>query len=174
MPRSCIHKDQVTDVKTGVDRMKNTKPVLLVEDDNVDAMTVKRAFKDLKLTNHLVHHVNGEEALTYLQGSDAGIPCVILLDLNMPRMNGIEFLKVIKKDDELKQIPVIVLTTSNEECDVVESFRLCVAGYIVKPVDYKKFVEAIRTIDLYWTLSELPDSNSEEKKHEEKQAAAAD
>lgn len=154
--------------------MKNTKPVLLVEDDNVDAMTVKRAFKDLKLSNTLEHHVNGEEALAYLQGPDVKIPCVILLDLNMPRMNGIEFLKIVKKDDTLKQIPVIVLTTSNEECDVVDSFRLCVAGYIVKPVDYKKFVEAIRTIDLYWTLSELPDSSAEGVKHEEKQTATAD
>jgi CheY-like chemotaxis protein len=151
--------------------MKNSKPVLLVEDDNVDAMTVKRAFKDLKLTNKLEHHVNGEEALAFLQGPDVSLPCVILLDLNMPRMNGIEFLKVIKKDDALKQIPVIVLTTSNEECDVVESFRLCVAGYIVKPVDYKKFVEAIRTIDLYWTLSELPE-NEGGVRHEKNETVA--
>jgi DNA-binding NarL/FixJ family response regulator len=86
-------------------------------------------------------------------------------------MNGIEFLKVIKKDDALKQIPVIVLTTSNEECDVVESFRLCVAGYIVKPVDYKKFVEAIRTIDLYWTLSELPE-NEGGVRHEKNETVA--
>ena len=74
----------------------------------------------------------------------------------MPRMNGTEFLKVIKEKDHLKSIPVIVLTTSNEERDVVESFRLSVAGYIVKPVDYQKFVEAIRTMDLYWTVSEMP------------------
>ncbi|MCF7974042.1 MAG: response regulator [Phycisphaerae bacterium] len=140
--------------------MKNTKPVLLVEDDSIDAMTVRRAFKDLNLTNKLIHRVNGEEALEYLRSPDAEIPCVILLDLNMPRMNGTEFLKVIKQDDCLRTTPVIVLTTSNEECDVVESFRLCVAGYIVKPVDYKKFVEAIRTIDLYWTLSELPDRDA--------------
>lgn len=136
--------------------MRNTKPVLLVEDDSIDAMTVRRAFKDLKLSNALTHRINGEEAVAYLREPDVELPCVILLDLNMPRMNGIEFLKVIKQDDRLKSIPVIVLTTSNEECDVVESFRLCVAGYIVKPVDYKKFVEAIKTIDLYWTLSELP------------------
>jgi CheY-like chemotaxis protein len=147
--------------------MRNTKPVLLVEDDSIDAMTVRRAFKDLKLNNALTHCINGEEAVNYLRGPDVEIPCIILLDLNMPRMNGIEFLKVIKQDDSLKSIPVIVLTTSNEECDVVESFRLCVAGYIVKPVDYKKFVEAIRTIDLYWTLSELPERDSEVKNAEE-------
>jgi CheY-like chemotaxis protein len=137
--------------------MRNTKPVLLVEDDSIDAMTVARAFKDLKLTNKLSRCTNGEEALTYLRDPKNEEPCVILLDLNMPRMNGTEFLKVAKADEHLKKLPIIVLTTSNEERDVVESFRLSVAGYIIKPVDYKKFVEAIRTIDMYWTLSELPD-----------------
>ena len=137
--------------------MRNCKPVLLVEDDDVDAMTVKRAFKDLNVTNPLAHSVNGEEALKYLQDHNNEKPCVILLDLNMPKMNGTEFLKVIKADQELKQIPVIVLTTSTEECDIVETFKQSIGGYIVKPVDYKKFVEAIRTINIYWTLSELPD-----------------
>jgi CheY-like chemotaxis protein len=140
--------------------MRSTKPVLLVEDDSIDAMTVRRAFKDLKLTNHLVHCLNGEEALAYLRDPKNEEPCVILLDLNMPRMNGTEFLKIAKNDGSLKTIPVIVLTTSNEERDVVESFRLSVAGYIIKPVDYKKFVDAIRTIDLYWTLSELPENDT--------------
>ena len=137
--------------------MRSTKSVLLVEDDSIDAMTVRRAFKDLNLSNKLTHRVNGEEALAFLEDVGEEEPCVILLDLNMPRMNGIEFLKVIKENEQLKRIPVIVLTTSNEERDVVESFRLSVAGYIVKPVDYQKFVEAIRTIDLYWTVSEMPE-----------------
>ena len=150
--------------------MRSTNPVLLVEDDSIDAMTVRRAFRDLKLSNTLTHRINGEEALAYLREPGTTIPCVILLDLNMPRMNGIEFLKVIKQDDRLKRIPVIVLTTSNEECDVVESFRMCVAGYIVKPVDYKKFVEAIRTIDLYWTLSELPETEAGAKNAKEEVA----
>ncbi len=137
--------------------MRNLKPILLVEDDRVDAMTVKRALKDLNVTNLLVHTLNGEEALNHLRAKHNGDrPCVILLDLNMPRMNGVEFLKVAKADDKLKLIPVVVLTTSHEEQDVVASFKLGVAGYIVKPVDYKKFVEAMRTIDIYWTLSELP------------------
>jgi len=141
--------------------MRSTKPVLLVEDDSVDAMTVRRAFADLKLGNKLAHSINGEDAVQYLQDPESEQPCVILLDLNMPRMNGIEFLKVIKEDGRLRRIPVIVLTTSNEERDVVESFKLGVAGYIVKPVDYKKFVDAIRTIDLYWTLSEMPEAAME-------------
>jgi len=137
--------------------MRNSKPVLLVEDDSVDAMTVKRAFKELKVLNPLVLTTNGEEALQYLRNKSNGKPCVTLLDLNMPKMNGIEFLKIVKADDVLRKIPVVVLTTSKEESDIVESFKLSVAGYIVKPVDYKKFVEAIRAIELYWTLSELPD-----------------
>jgi len=130
---------------------------LLVEDDRVDTMTVRRTFKDLKVTNQLICTTNGEEALEYLRDESNKKPCVILLDLNMPKMNGIEFLKIAKGEEGLKKIPVIVLTTSKEEQDVTESFNLSVAGYIVKPVDYKRFVEAIRVLELYWTLSELPD-----------------
>ena len=137
--------------------MRSSKPILLVEDDSVDTMTVKRALKDLKVTNQLICMTNGEEALEYLRNESNKKPCVILLDLNMPKMNGVEFLKIAKADEELKKIPVVVLTTSKEEQDIVESFNLSIAGYIVKPTDYKKFVEAIRAIDLYWTLSELPD-----------------
>jgi len=137
--------------------MRSSKPILLVEDDRVDTMTVRRALKDLKVTNQLICTTNGEEALEYLRDESKKKPCVILLDLNMPKMNGIEFLKITKGEEGLKKIPVIVLTTSREEQDVAESFNLSVAGYIVKPVDYKRFVEAIRVLELYWTLSELPD-----------------
>ena len=138
--------------------MRNLKPILLVEDDSVDAMTVKRALKELNVTNPLVHTLNGEEALEYLRNNNGNKKsCVILLDLNMPKMNGVEFLKIVKTDDKLKRIPVVVLTTSRDTHDKVETFGLSVAGYIVKPTDYKKFVETMRTIDIYWTLSELPD-----------------
>jgi CheY-like chemotaxis protein len=136
--------------------MRNLKPILLVEDDSIDAMTVKRALKDLKVTNPLIHVVNGEEALEHLRNESNTKPCVILLDLNMPKINGIEFLRIAKEEKELKKIPVVALTTSNEAMDIDSSFEFGVAGYIVKPTDYKKFVDAIRAIDLYWTLSELP------------------
>jgi CheY-like chemotaxis protein len=129
----------------------------LVEDDRVDAMTVERALKDLDVTNLLVHTLDGEEALEYLTGEGNKRPCITLLDLNMPRMSGIEFLKIVKADDELKKIPVVVLTTPKNEQDVIDSFKFGVAGYIVKPINYKKFVEAMRTINIYWTVSELPD-----------------
>jgi CheY-like chemotaxis protein len=136
--------------------MRNSKPVLLVEDDSVDAMTIKRAFKDLHIANPLVHTLNGEEASKYLKSEENNKPCIILLDLNMPRMNGFEFMQVVKVDDKLKKIPIVVLTTSQEEHDKVESFGLGVAGYMLKSVDYKKLVEIIRTINIYWTASELP------------------
>ncbi|MHC4487893.1 MAG: response regulator [Planctomycetota bacterium] len=136
--------------------MRNSQPILLVEDDRVDVMTVERAFNDLKVTNRLVCTGNGEEALEYLKTENNKKPCVILLDLNMPKMNGIEFLKIAKADETLKSIPVVVLTTSKTARDVAESFELGAAGYMVKSVDYRKFVETVRTIDLYWTLSEIP------------------
>jgi CheY-like chemotaxis protein len=129
---------------------------LLVEDDHVDAMTVERALKDLKIANRLVRANNGEEALDYLRNESNEKPGVILLDLNMPKMNGIEFLKAIKADEELKNIPVIVLTTSDEQRDIVESFNLHAAGYMLKCVDYEQFADTIRAIDFYWTLSRLP------------------
>jgi CheY-like chemotaxis protein len=136
--------------------MRSSKPILLIEDDNVDVMTVERVFRDLKIANQLVSTSNGEQALEYLRTNGNKKPCVILLDLNMPKMNGTEFLKIVKKDESLKKIPVVVLTTSSQQEDVVESFELGAAGYMVKSVDYGKFVETIRTINLYWTLSELP------------------
>jgi CheY-like chemotaxis protein len=137
--------------------MRSSKPILLVEDDLVDAMIVKRALKDIKVINRLDIAEDGERALTYLENSENELPGIILLDLNMPRMNGIEFLQRVKTDERLKKIPVVVLTTSKEEQDKVDSFELGVAGYMIKPVDYKKFVEVVKAIDLYWTLSELPD-----------------
>jgi len=136
--------------------MRCTRPILLVEDDNVDTMTVKRSLEDLNVLNPLAIAPNGEEALEYLRDDSNKKPCVILLDLNMPRMNGIEFLKVVKEDDHLKLIPVVVLTTSDAFEDKMATFGLSAAGYIIKPTDYKKFVEAMRTINIYWTLSELP------------------
>ena len=132
------------------------KPILLVEDDQVDTMTVIRALKDIHVTNPLVQQENGEDALNYLRDSNNEKPCIILLDLNMPIMNGVEFLQVLKNDDQLKGNPVVVLTTSEEQQDKVNSFNLGVAGYMAKPVDYRQFVEVMRSIDTYWTISEMP------------------
>jgi CheY-like chemotaxis protein len=140
--------------------MQNSKPILLIEDDDVDVMTVKRALKDLKVSNELVTAGDGEEAIQYLRSKSAAKPCIVLLDLNMPKMDGTEFLKIVKADRALKKIPVVILTTSNSDRDVIDSFERGAAGYMVKSVDYEKFVETIRAIDRYWTLSKLP-SNGE-------------
>ena len=139
--------------------MRSKKPILLVEDDKVDTMSIKRALDEIKVTNWLDIAGNGEEALLFLRNPENKKPCVILLDLNMPKMNGIEFLKIAKKDKRLRRIPVVVLTTSEEEQDRVNSFDLGVAGYMIKPVGYQKFVEVIKTMDLYWTLSRLPEED---------------
>jgi CheY-like chemotaxis protein len=137
--------------------VKSKKPILLIEDDMIDRMTVERAMKEIRVTNRLEMVGNGEEALDFLRDPTNETPGIILLDLNMPKMNGIDFLKIAKQDPALKRIPVIVLTTSKDERDRVDSFNLGVAGYMLKPVDYLQFVEVVRTIDLYWTLSELPE-----------------
>jgi len=126
------------------------KPVLLVEDDIVDAMTVERALKELKVKNELVRTTDGKKALEYLKNPGSVKPCVILLDLNMPEMDGIEFLQIIKADGALKNIPVVMLAASSEEKNIVETFNLGVAGYIFKPVDAKKLDE-FKPIKLYWT-----------------------
>jgi len=129
---------------------------LLIEDDDVDVMTVNRALRDSQVTNQLISIGDGEEAIEYLKDKNTEKPGIILLDLNMPKMDGPEFLKFLKTDKALKKIPVVILTTSNSERDVIESFELGAAGYMVKSVDYEKFVETIRAINQYWTLSQLP------------------
>lgn len=132
------------------------KPILLIEDDHVDVMTIRRALKEIEVANSLVTLENGEMALSYLRDPASERPCIIFLDLNMPIMNGHEFLREVKSDPVLKAIPVIVLTTSDEQQDKASSFNLGVAGYMAKPVDYRRFVEMMRSIDLYWTVSEMP------------------
>ncbi len=134
--------------------MITNKPIMLIEDDLIDQMTVKRAFKELKVVNELQIANNGEEALEILNDKSNVKPGIILLDLNMPKMNGIEFLQEIKEYKEFKTIPVIVLTTSKHEQDKVETFNLGVSGYMVKPVDYEQFLEIMKSIRKYWSLSE--------------------
>ncbi|MBL7184811.1 MAG: response regulator [Phycisphaerae bacterium] len=136
--------------------MKDSLPILLVEDDNIDVIMFNRALGDLNITNRLIHFADCREALEYLENEDNQKPWFVLADLNTPQMNGLEFLRAIKAHDALKQIIVVILSGSDDEEDIAESFRLGVAGYIVKPPDYEKLVEMIRTIHTYWSLSELP------------------
>ncbi len=136
--------------------MNQKQTILLVEDDEIDIKSVKRAFNEIHVTNPLEITHNGEEALRYLKDGKKKRPGLILLDLRMPRMDGIEFLKVIKKEDALRIIPVVVLTTSKEDEDKAEGYNLGISGYMMKPVNYIDFVEVIKTIKMYWTLSESP------------------
>lgn len=136
--------------------------ILLVEDDELDVMNVQRAFKKNNISNPLFVAGNGIEALEMLRGGNgnaAVIPSIrriILLDLNMPKMGGIEFLRELRADPKLSPTTVIVLTTSDEERDKVEAYKLNVAGYILKPVTLAAFIEIMATLNKYWTVSELP------------------
>ena len=137
-----------------VDRTLN---ILLVEDDQIDVMNVQRAFQKSHILNPLHLAGNGEEALEKLRAGDIPLhQLLILLDLNMPKMNGIEFLREVRADDTLRRIPVVVLTTSDDERDRIDAYDLNVAGYILKPVTFLSFVEAMKTLNKYWTLVELP------------------
>ncbi len=136
--------------------------VLLIEDEPADANLVRLAIKESKFYCQLYHVFDGLEALAFLrnQGKEnehVPRPDLILLDMNMPRMNGREFLATIKSDTQLHAIPVVMLTTSDVERDVVVSYNLGAAGYITKPVDIEQFIDAIRQLDNYWfTLVRLP------------------
>jgi CheY-like chemotaxis protein len=131
--------------------------ILLVEDDEVDVMNVRRAFERNRIANPLWHAGNGEEALAALRSGDIPLERrLVLLDLNMPRMSGIEFLRALRADEELRLTPVVVLTTSDDERDRVDAYKLNVAGYILKPVTFINFVEAMATLNKYWTLVEYP------------------
>ena len=129
--------------------MPSAQPILLVEDDTVDAMTVRRALKEAGSSRTLVHRLNGEEALEYLHTANGDTPGLILLDLNMPRMNGLEFLECKQAEERLRPIPVVVLTTSTNARDIERSHDLGAQAYIVKSIDYKQFVDSIRGLDIY-------------------------
>lgn len=136
---------------------EKTLNILLVEDDQVDVMNVRRAFDKNRITNPLYVAGDGIEALSMLRS--AKVPParrIILLDLNMPRMNGIEFLRELRNDPALGLTPVVVLTTSNDERDKIDAFNLNVAGYLVKPVTFINFVEVMAALNKYWTLVEFP------------------
>lgn len=133
--------------------------ILLVEDDEVDIMNVKRAFKKNNISNPLLVAHNGLEALDILRSTavDAVRPKIVLLDLNMPKMGGIEFLKEIRQDPELSLLSVFVMTTSNEDGDKIDAYNLNVAGYILKPLSMDRFIAAVSTLNSYWTLCEFPE-----------------
>jgi len=141
--------------------MSRLKSILLLEDDVVDASTITQAIDDLRVKNELVHKTDGELGLEYLRDPANEKPGLILLDLNMPKVNGIEFLQAIKADRRLKKIPVVVMTVSKYERDKFDTFGLGIAGYVVKPVDYDTFLDSMNTIIQYWMLNDLVDRERE-------------
>jgi CheY-like chemotaxis protein len=135
--------------------------ILLVEDDKVDVMNVQRSFKKANITNPLFIANNGIEALEILRNNSQTVDMpihrrLVLLDLNMPKMGGIEFLQELRADPLLSLTPVIVLTTSDQEKDRVNAYNLNVAGYILKPVTFTSFSEVVVALNRYWTLCEIP------------------
>lgn len=134
--------------------MKNFLSILLVEDNVIELMKIRRTIALLNNNYKLVEVRNGEEALLYLKAKNT-IPDIILLDLNMPKICGIEFLSILKKDEELNHIPMIVLTTSNYQKDLLECYKLGISGYILKPLKYDDYVDKIKATLSYWSHNEL-------------------
>lgn len=140
-----------------------SKTILLVEDDPKDVELTLIALEEYKLGNQVIVAQNGAVALDYLyrrgEFSDhpEGHPVVVLLDLKMPKVNGLEVLRQVKDDSDLKHIPVVVLTSSREEQDIIESYNLGVNAYVVKPVAFQRFLEVVRQLGLFWILTnEVP------------------
>ncbi len=134
--------------------MEKILKVLLVEDNLIEIMKMKRTISLLKLKHTIYEAKNGEEALQLLEDR-SNIPDIILLDLNMPKINGIEFLKIIKANDDLKHIPTIILTTSSNQKDLLECYRTGMSGYVLKPLKYEDYVKKIETVLAYWSVNEL-------------------
>ncbi|MCL6274708.1 response regulator [Muricauda sp. 2012CJ35-5] len=127
--------------------------VLFIEDDMIETMKLQRAISKFESKHKIIEAKNGEEALEILNGGTP--PDIILLDLNMPRMSGLEFLSVIKKDERLKYLPTIILTTSENRVDLLKCFEIGIAGYIIKPLKYEDYEAKLKKVFDYWEISEL-------------------
>src|SRR5579863_5112247 len=143
--------------------------ILLVEDDPKDVELSLTALEEYNLANEVVVARDGEEALDYLycrgkfEARSSENPAVLLLDLKLPKVDGLEVLQQIKSDEKLKMIPVVVLTSSHEEKDMVASYRLGVNAYVVKPVDFNEFVNAIKELGVFWAVINQPPPGSLKK-----------
>jgi CheY-like chemotaxis protein len=142
--------------------MKPLRTILFAEDSAHDVELTLAAFSEHKLANQVVVVPDGAEALDYLhargrfEGRAPGHPAVVLLDLKMPRVNGLEVLREIKQSESLRSIPVVILTSSREESDLVKSYALGVNAYVVKPVDFQAFMEAVRQVGAFWAVHNEP------------------
>ncbi|MBF4494519.1 response regulator [Flavobacterium sp. JLP] len=134
--------------------MAKSLNILLIEDDVIEVMKFYRVLKKLEFNHQIIEATNGEEALDILNKKEI-VPDIIILDLNMPKLNGIEFLNILKTDDVLKFIPAIILTTSNNHKDVMECYKIGIAGYILKPLKYEEYVDRIAKLLTYWSINEI-------------------
>lgn len=134
--------------------MTNSLNILLIEDDTIEVMKFDRVLRNLGLTHKVIEASNGEVALNILKEKKI-LPDIIFLDLNMPKINGIEFLTILKSDDTLRYIPAIILSTSGNHRDLMECYRLGIAGYILKPLKYEEYVSRIGKMLDYWSINEL-------------------
>lgn len=132
----------------------NSLNILLIEDDMIEVMKLNRVVSALPVKHTIMEANNGEDALKLLEKKD-NLPDIILLDLNMPKINGVEFLKILKNDDRLTYIPTIILTTSNNQRDLIECYKAGIAGYVLKPLKYEHYVEKIEKLLAYWSMNEL-------------------
>ncbi len=132
---------------------KNLK-VLLIEDDMIEVMKMNRTLKSLDLSHEIIEASNGEEALRILEEKEH-LPDIILLDLNMPKISGIEFLKILKADEHLKYIPTIILTTSSNHKDLRTCYEIGISGYVLKPLKYEDYVSRMAKVFDYWSITEL-------------------
>ncbi|MFY0184590.1 response regulator [Stenotrophomonas sp. PUT21] len=142
--------------------MRDLRPILLVEDNPKDAELTMAALARCQLLNDVTHVRDGVEALEYLrcqgryEGAMHGGPVVVLLDLKLPKLNGLEVLKEIRSDRALSSTPVVMLTSSREEQDLIRSYELGVNAFVVKPVDFKEFLEAIQGLGMFWGITNQP------------------
>ncbi|WP_299778942.1 response regulator [uncultured Formosa sp.] len=134
--------------------MTHVLKILLIEDDMIEVMKLNRAISSLQLNHKIIEANNGEDALHLLEKKE-DLPDIILLDLNMPKINGIEFLNILKQDDVLKYIPTIILTTSSNQKDLLECYKIGIAGYVLKPLKYEEYVSKIEKLLAYWSINEL-------------------
>ncbi|WP_242118863.1 response regulator [Aestuariivivens sediminicola] len=134
--------------------MKESLKILVIEDDAIEIMKLQRAIASIEQRHTLVEAKNGEHALDILNDKD-NLTDIILLDLNMPKINGIEFLNILKNDDILKYIPTIILTTSSNQRDLLECYKIGIAGYILKPLKYEDYVMKVEKVLNYWSCNEL-------------------
>ncbi|MBD0822994.1 response regulator [Aestuariibaculum marinum] len=134
--------------------MNNVLNILLIEDDAIEVMKLNRAISSLNLDHNIIEANNGEDALMLLEQNE-NLPDIILLDLNMPKINGVEFLSILKNNEVLKYVPTIILTTSSNQKDLLECYKIGIAGYVLKPLKYDEYVLKIENLLNYWSMNEL-------------------